>query len=131
MAKSLNKKILNILALILILAPLFILVEPTWGQSTFEEISGLNTTADQAGFQTGSSAATVDNLVARTIYVILGLIGVIFLGLMIFGGVTWMIAQGNEQKVTRAKDILLNALIGIVITLSAYAISYFIINYFT
>jgi len=58
-------------------------------------------------------------------------VGVLFLGLTIFSGIKWMIAQGNEEKVKIAKDSLLNSIVGLIITLSAYAISYFIINYFT
>lgn len=97
----------------------------------FNNDSGLKTTSEKAGFATGESAETVDSIIGTIIYSALGLVGVTFFGLIIFSGFKWMIAQGNENKVEKAKDGLLNAIIGLIITLAAYAISYFIISYFT
>lgn len=97
----------------------------------FNEDSGLDASANQAGFAIGAEAETVDSLVGAIIYSILGLVGVIFLGLMIYSGFRWMTAQGNEDKINKAKDGLISAMVGLVITLGAYAISYFLIGYFT
>jgi len=58
------------------------------------------------------------------------LVGVLFMVLVIYGGLIWMASQGNEEKVKKANGIIMNSLIGLVITLSAYVISYFIISYF-
>ena len=126
-----NKKIAKILALLFISAPVFVFGKISSAQGfDFRKATGLDRSADEAGFQTGSQAATVDSFVSRGIFVFLGLVGVIFLGLMIYAGIMWMIAQGNEDKVARAKDTLLNALIGLIITLSAYAISYLVVTSF-
>lgn len=57
---------------------------------------------------------------------VLALIGTIFFGLTIYAGVRWMTAQGNEEKVTKAKDTLEAALIGIAIVFLAYAITAFV-----
>lgn len=56
----------------------------------------------------------------------LSLLGVVFLLLIIYGGLIWMIARGNEQKVEQAKTTIEAAVIGLVIVLAAYAITYFI-----
>jgi predicted acyltransferase len=53
-------------------------------------------------------------------------LGIIFVGLMVFTGYIWMTAQGDEQKVTKAKDTLQMAIIGLVIVLAAYSITYFV-----
>jgi hypothetical protein len=45
---------------------------------------------------------------------------------MIYAGILWMTAQGNEQQVSKAKNLLINATIGLIITLAAYAITSFI-----
>jgi len=37
-----------------------------------------------------------------------------------------MTAQGNEQQVTKAKDLITNSIIGLIIVLAAYAITAFI-----
>ena len=60
------------------------------------------------------------------INVILGLLGVIFLVLIIWGGFTWMKARGNEEEVTRAKNIIISATIGLVIILASYGIMMFL-----
>lgn len=126
-----NKGIVKTLALLLVSAPVFISSKLASAQGfDFRKATGLDRSADEAGFQTGAQAATVDSLVSRGIFVFLGLVGVIFLGLMIYAGIMWMIAQGYEDRVTKAKDTLLNALIGLIITMSAYAISYLVITSF-
>lgn len=57
---------------------------------------------------------------------VLSFIGVLFLILIIYGGINWMTAGGNEQKVEKAKTIIINAIIGLLIVLSAYTITSFI-----
>ena len=132
MSKLLTKKTWISLALILILAPIFIFGETASSQNyNFIEDSGIAHTADIAGFETGTGAASVDSIVARIIFIALGLLGVVFLAFMLLGGFNWMTSSGNEEKVKKAKETLLNYLIGILITLAAYAISYFLISYFS
>ncbi len=57
---------------------------------------------------------------------ILSFIGIIFMILIIYGGILWMTATGNEQQVTKAKGLIFQAVIGLIIVLSAYAITAFI-----
>ena len=56
----------------------------------------------------------------------LGFVGVVFLILMIVGGLMWMTAAGNDERVNKAKSLITNAVIGMVIVFSAYAITYFV-----
>ncbi len=62
----------------------------------------------------------------RVVGVILSFVGILFLGLMIYAGLMWMTAEGNEQQITKAKSLLINAIIGIIIVFAAYAITSFI-----
>lgn len=64
--------------------------------------------------------------VGSLIGLVLSFIGVLFLLLMIFAGLSWMTAQGNSEKVTKAKDLMINAIIGLIIVLAAYAITAFV-----
>ena len=57
---------------------------------------------------------------------ILSFIGVIFMVLIIYGGILWMTAMGNDQKVEKAKSLIIQSIIGLIIILSAYAITSFI-----
>src|SRR5680860_232173 len=123
---------LPLLALILSLVSIFFIFSSIQAQSfDFNKDTGVDVSAGRAGFATGGQAESVNSIIGMVIYIFLGLVGVLFLGLTIFSGIKWMIAQGNEERVRKAKDSLLNSIIGLAIALSAYAISYFLINYFT
>ncbi|MCX6794994.1 MAG: hypothetical protein NTY31_03375 [Candidatus Falkowbacteria bacterium] len=92
---------------------------------------GLNETANivpafqnQTGNTYGSDfLATKAGLI---IGVILSFVGVLFLILMIYAGILWMTASGNDEQIKKAKGLLVNAAIGIIIVFSAYALTTFL-----
>ncbi|RJR30813.1 hypothetical protein C4569_04035 [Candidatus Parcubacteria bacterium] len=53
---------------------------------------------------------------------ILGIVGSLALLMFVYGGFMFIISQGNEQKVTSARQILSNAAIGIVIVFASWII---------
>ncbi|MFA6105550.1 MAG: pilin [Patescibacteria group bacterium] len=57
---------------------------------------------------------------------LLSLVGTIFLVLTVWAGITWMTAQGNEEKVSHAKSMIQQAVIGLVVVMAAYAITAFV-----
>lgn len=67
-------------------------------------------------------------VVGNVINALLGILGVVFLILVIYAGILWMTAAGNEKQVEKAKDILINGVVGLVIILAAYTITYFVIE---
>ena len=73
-------------------------------------------------------AKTFSRAIAEIIRVILGFLGIIFVVLIIYAGFTWMTAAGNEEKITKAKKIMVSAIIGTAIILAAYAITFFVIS---
>lgn len=70
-------------------------------------------------------------IVARIIQVFLGLLGMISVVLIIYGGFTIMTSAGDAQKVAKGKKILINAVIGLLIILSSVAIAQFVIGVLT
>lgn len=84
-----------------------------------QEIGGEN--GDRIGVTADLSSA-----ISTVIKAILSLVGTIFLSLTIYAGILWMTAAGEEEKVTKATGILKMAVIGLVIVMSAYAITYFV-----
>lgn len=127
-----NKKIRWLITAIFIsIIPLLAINFVSAQSYDFNEDSGLDKTANFAGFAIGDSADSVDSIIGQVIFIVLGLVGAVFLGLIILSGIRWMTAQGNEEKVKKAKDGLINSLIGLIIVFAAYALSYFIIGYFT
>lgn len=83
--------------------------------------------AFSAGYETDSTAADYVTVISSVIQTILSLLGVIFLVLLIYGGFLWMTARGNEQQVEKAKEVIYSSLIGLIIILAAYSISYFVV----
>jgi hypothetical protein len=68
-------------------------------------------------------------LVAGIIKVALGLLGIIFIILIIVSGFRWMMAGGNEEQIKKAQTIIKNAVVGLIIVMAAYAITYFVFKY--
>lgn len=87
-------------------------------------VGALEDVNDEADLGSEDLTATIGMLISA----LLSVLGVIFLLLIIWAGFTWMTAAGDEKKVTKAKDILVMAVVGLIILLSAYAISTFVIN---
>lgn len=56
------------------------------------------------------------------------LIGVVFLIFTVYSGIQWMTAGGNEEAVTKARDRIKRAVIGLAIILGAWIITTFILR---
>ncbi|MFH1620790.1 MAG: IPT/TIG domain-containing protein [Patescibacteria group bacterium] len=67
-------------------------------------------------------------IVVNIINVALGLIGIILVSLIVYAGFLWMTSGGDAEKTGKAKKIITNAIIGLVIILSAWAITKFVIE---
>lgn len=63
--------------------------------------------------------------------VLLFLIGAVSVIMLIIGGIRYTISNGDQGAVTKAKDTILYAIIGIVVALLAYAIVGFVTGQFT
>ena len=90
-----------------------------------KNVAGGSYNADGGNIETDRDLAGIIVLVINTV---LGLLGVIFLVLIIYAGFLWMTAGGNEDQVGKAKGLLINAIIGVIIIVAAYAISYFVLD---
>ena len=85
----------------------------------------LQTVAEGAALATST---TLPVLIGNIIRTFIGLLGIVFLLLMIYAGYQWLTAQGDSDKVSHAKDLLKNAVIGLIIITAAYAIASFVIG---
>ncbi len=88
--------------------------------------------ADQYGLEATASAAdlvketSVPNIIGNVIGAGLSLVTVLFFILMIYAGIKWMLARGDEGKAKEALDTIVAAIIGIIVVLAAYAITNFV-----
>ncbi len=67
----------------------------------------------------------VFNQITNTVLYVVGAISVIML---IWGGLRYILSGGDNKKVTDAKNTILYSIIGLIITLLAYAIVNFVLN---
>ncbi|HTW97013.1 MAG TPA: IPT/TIG domain-containing protein [Candidatus Methylomirabilis sp.] len=80
------------------------------------------------GATLGLPSADPRLIASRIIQIALGFLGIIAIGLIIYGGFLWMTAAGNEDRVDTAKRVLISAVIGLIIILSAFGIATFVLN---
>jgi hypothetical protein len=67
-------------------------------------------------------------LIGKVIRAVLGLVGSLALVMFIYGGFTWMTAAGSSEKVTKGKNIIIWATIGLIVIFSAYALVKFVLT---
>ena len=94
--------------------------------------------ASATSVQEGANAARADGMpteligdnsvfsrITNTVLLIVGLISVIML---VYGGLRYILSGGDSKKVTDAKNTVLYAIIGLIISMLAYAIVHFVLN---
>lgn len=93
---------------------------------SFGEGSPLEDVRGKLGYKSAAQGGDVGTIVGQVINTALTLVGITFLVLMVYAGYLWMTARGEENQITKAKDILKSTIIGLVLVLSAYAITVFV-----
>ena len=114
----------------------FVLLSPALASDA--TIDGLNEAANKGYLDNSGTSepregviTSIPMAVGKIVGLALSFIGLAFFILMIYGGFIWMFARGNDQDVEKAKSLIQAAIIGLVIVLSAYAITMFIGNALT
>lgn len=98
-------------------------------KNAFENDSPLQKIAGDsgAGYDTNNKG-DIEKTIGQILTILFSFLGIIFLILMIYSGFLWMTARGDEAQVTKARGIMTAAIIGLIIILMSYVISYFIIK---
>jgi len=114
------------LLIIGIIAVIFLFVDPVFAQQgdLIDQVA-MDEFALEAGFDPDIDIRVI---VARIIRTILTFMGVVLIGYLIYGGFLWMTAGGEKDKIDKARKTIINAIIGVAIVLSSWAIASFVIN---
>ncbi len=64
--------------------------------------------------------------VVYIINVALSLVGIVAVGMIVYGAITYVISTGDAVKLNRAKNSILYGLVGVVVASLAYTIVYFV-----
>lgn len=85
---------------------------------------GTKVVSDSINLSDNNPIETASKLI-NTAMLILSILAV---SLVLYGGFVWMTSGGNEEKVSQAKSILKNGTIGLIIILSAWGITVFVLS---
>jgi len=98
-----------------------------------DAFSNAKEVADAGSYATYSEEGTnllLTSTIGNIITTFLSVIGVIFIILSVYGGFLYLTSRGNQEQTKKALTIITQSLIGLIIILAAYAISYFIFKFF-
>lgn len=87
------------------------------------ELGGLDDAVEQSGMK---STNNIYNVPGKILNPVLSFVGVLFFVLLLYSGILWMTAMGDEKKIELSKKILTAAIIGLLVVASAYAITRFV-----
>ncbi|TSC93250.1 MAG: Uncharacterized protein CEN89_154 [Candidatus Berkelbacteria bacterium Licking1014_7] len=91
-------------------------------------VTDLIPTAAPEGVTT--SFSSVKEIISTLFRVIISAAGAIFMIILIIGGIMYLTGAGNEEATGKAKKMMIDAIIGLAITLSAWAIGVWVLNQF-
>lgn len=119
MREKIKKTSIIFVIIILLILPYFVFAETTKG--------ALQGAGESAGYITENKMSTsFAAFLGLIVKAFLSLLGIIFIGEILYAGYNWMTARGEEEKVTKAKDTIRRSIIGLIIIVGAYAIAQFI-----
>ncbi len=122
--KKKNIKLLILFCLLLIST--FVLTQTVlaWDKSASQYLDKIATHKD-IDIKTNVTMAV---MVGRIINGILGFLGILFLVIILYAGFTWTNAGGSEEDVTQARNLIKWSIIGIIVIIGAYAISFYVVD---
>ncbi|MEN9558321.1 MAG: hypothetical protein RL141_690 [Candidatus Parcubacteria bacterium] len=100
-------------------------VAPDLLAQTAESSQAAQQVANAAGI---GNAPDLYAIIGRIIAIFFSVLGIIFLVLLLYAGFLWMTAQGDGEKVETAQKLIRNAVIGLIIIASSWAIARFVLN---
>ncbi len=120
------RKLAIIPVLAFLLIPLVVPLSASAAPDATQFTNSLESVGNSAYGGDVSSAPSLPEMIGQLINVALGLLGMVLLVLVIYGGYLWMTAGGNSEQVDKAKKIITNAVVGLVIIMASYAIANFV-----
>ncbi len=114
-------------ALIAASAVLFFSAKPVFAQGSLAET--INSQSEAFGDERGAGFGQLRNqsdpraVAARAINVLLGLLGTLFVVYLVYGGALIFLASGSEDAISKGKQVITRAIIGIIIIAASYSIT--------
>lgn len=116
---SIKKTFLLAFILTLIIVPVLAFAQSGDIEGLLKDAAGSQGAGYNTAIDSQTGIATFAGLIVRTF---LSLTGLIFMIYIVYGGFLWLTSGGNEEKMTKAKSIIRNGIIGLIVIFSAAAI---------
>lgn len=118
-----------ILSSIILVGGLLVMAAPAaaldlGGNSFLRQAAG----SQGAGFSDTTDEQSFAEMLGTVVRAALTFVGVLTTLLIVYAGSLWMTARGNEDQITKAQNILYGSVIGLALTLGAYALSNFLVR---
>ncbi|NCN07787.1 hypothetical protein GW933_03825 [Candidatus Falkowbacteria bacterium] len=91
-------------------------------------LDGLTKTVEGTDLSNGTTGINLPIVIGKIIQIFLSFLGVIAVIIIIYAGFLWMTAGGDSGKIEKAKSYIKNAVIGVVIILTSYIITSYVIE---
>ncbi|MFH1745212.1 MAG: pilin [bacterium] len=95
------------------------LVMPMLSVSVSAQEFGLNYASN---LELGGENSDPRDVAVNIIKIIMTFLGIVAVVIILYGGFLWMTAAGNEDRSTKAKDLIIAGVIGMVIIMAAFMI---------
>lgn len=107
---------------------LFVMLLPAPALAQLQEATQ---NVEDVAVSAGVGSTDLMTIIGRIINVALGFVGIVLLGALLYAGYLWMTAGGDSKQVDKAKSMIRNAIIGLIIIASSFAIVNFILSQLT
>lgn len=119
-----------IIGLSLLLYPGFCQAAGTFFNDTIiTEMNGLAKDVAGNGGYSVDTGSNIGSIIAQVLVGFYAVLGIVFLIYIILAGFKYMNARGDDQKTQQALDQIRHAVIGLIIILAAYSITWFVFTY--
>lgn len=89
---------------------------------------GLNVTAPKLGYGKAGIPDSLPIVIGNIVSGALGLVGILFFGMMMYAGLRWMTTRGQEELKEKAIHTLHSAILGLIVVVLSYALTAFILG---
>lgn len=117
-----NFKKINLIIVAVLLLFNFLVVDFCYAGTFSEIMKGFHKTGQEAGYgPTGEGKPPKEFIYVWIDYInaLAALIGLLFMIIILYGGYLWLTAQGNEEQVKKAKNLIIQATIALGVILAA------------
>jgi hypothetical protein len=109
----------KILTFALLLAPAMASAQPSLGAWGYNDFANTNIALGSRNLR---------QTIGGVINILLGFLGILTTLIILYGGFKWMTSYGSSEKVDEAKKMIGAGVVGLVIVLTAYAVSRYVLQ---